>query len=75
MTALAVLVEKFTSGIEEAKELLSKVDFSSTFSLGDKLPPLSTIKLYMVILQHNSYHLGQLVTIRKCIGDWPPLEK
>ena len=70
-----ILVEKFTTGIKEAKKMLESVDFTIEHSLGDDLPPLSTIKLFTVLLQHNSYHIGQLITIRKIIGDWPPTEK
>ena len=63
------LVDRFYSGIEEAQNLLQKVDFTRTSS---GFPQLSVIKLYLVLLQHVSYHIGQLITIRKCLGDWPP---
>jgi hypothetical protein len=26
----------------------------------------------LMILQHNSYHLGQIVTVRQATGTWPP---
>ncbi|MFX0207042.1 MAG: DinB family protein [Candidatus Hodarchaeota archaeon] len=63
------LLNRFHSGIKEATNLVSNVDFTQT-SAGN--PDLSIIKLFMVLLQHNSYHIGQIITVRKCIGDWPP---
>jgi uncharacterized damage-inducible protein DinB len=63
------LLNRFSSGIEKAIVLLNSADFSQT-STG--MPELSIIKLFLVLLQHNSYHIGQIITIRKCIGDWPP---
>ncbi|MHA2296094.1 MAG: DinB family protein [Candidatus Hodarchaeales archaeon] len=66
------LVDRFYSGIEEAKRLLNSVDLTKTSIIGKDLPELSTIKLYITLLQHTSYHLGQIITVRKCLGDWPP---
>lgn len=63
------LVERLQAGIEDAQKLLEQVDFA-------KIPPgkpeLSTIKLFLVLLQHTSYHIGQIITVRKCLGTWPP---
>jgi uncharacterized damage-inducible protein DinB len=60
------LLNRFYSGIEEAQELLKRVDFISTYG---HFPELSVIKLYLVLLQHTSYHLGQILTIRKINGE------
>lgn len=32
------------------------------------------LRTVLVALDHNSYHLGQLVTVRKLLGAWPPEE-
>ncbi|MHA2245429.1 MAG: DinB family protein [Candidatus Hodarchaeales archaeon] len=63
------LLDKFNSGIKEARNLLESVDFVKK-SVG--FPELSTIKLFIALLQHTSYHVGQIVTIRQNLGDWPP---
>ncbi|MFX0052356.1 MAG: DinB family protein [Candidatus Hodarchaeota archaeon] len=63
------LLNRFYSSIEETTNLVNSVDFTQT-SAGK--PELSVIKLFLVLLQHNSYHIGQIITVRKCIGDWPP---
>lgn len=60
------LLNRFYLGMEEAQELLERVDFTSTYG---HFPELSVIKLYLTLLQHTSYHLGQILTIRKINGD------
>ena len=64
------LLDRFFSGVKEATNLLNGVDFTKK-SVG--FPELSTIKLYIVLLQHTSYHNGQIITVRKSTGDWPPI--
>lgn len=66
------LLDRFHSGMEEAKKLLNSVDITKT---SGGFPELSIIKLFIVLLQHTSYHIGQIITVRKCIGDWPPITK
>lgn len=66
----SILLARFYSGVEEAAKLLTKVDFLKT-SRG--FPELSTIKLFAVLLQHTSYHIGQIIVVRQCLGDWPPV--
>ncbi|MFW9997204.1 MAG: DinB family protein [Candidatus Odinarchaeota archaeon] len=66
-----VLVKKFHNGIKEAKELLKTENLTGSTVIGEDLPELSVIKLYIILLQHMSYHVGQLVDVRKCLGDWP----
>ncbi|MFX0205431.1 MAG: DinB family protein [Candidatus Hodarchaeota archaeon] len=62
------LLDRFYSNVEKATKLLTNVDFLKT---SEGFPELSTIKLYMVLLQHTSYHIGQIITVRQCIGDSP----
>jgi uncharacterized damage-inducible protein DinB len=63
------LVDRFQAGIEDAQNLLEQADFAK---MPAGKPELSTIKLFLVLLQHTSYHIGQIITIRKCLGTWPP---
>ncbi|MHA2364281.1 MAG: DinB family protein, partial [Candidatus Hodarchaeales archaeon] len=64
------LVNRFHQGVEEAKKLINHVNFTKTTLLAEGLPEVSIIKLYIVLLQHESYHIGQIITVRKCLGDW-----
>jgi len=62
------LLDRFYNNVEKATKLLTNVNFLKT---SEGFPELSTIKLYMVLLQHTSYHIGQIITVRQCIGDSP----
>ena len=66
---LQKLLDRFRVGIEETKNLMQTVDFTQT-SVGK--PALSIVKLFLCLLQHMSLHVGQIVTVRQCLGDWPP---
>ncbi|MFX0152748.1 MAG: DinB family protein [Candidatus Hodarchaeota archaeon] len=62
------LVKKFKNGLKEAEEIAKTVDWYK------EMPSwrgASIIEAFIVLLQHNSYHLGQLVAVRKILGDWP----
>ena len=37
---------------------------------GEELKPATKFRLMLVFLQHTSYHLGQIVTTRKLLGNW-----
>lgn len=63
------LLNRFHTGMEEAQSLLKSVDFINK-SVG--FPELSTIKLYLTLLQHTSYYIGQIITVRQILDDWPP---
>jgi hypothetical protein len=46
-------------------------------SLTDRIPwgtGQTYLRTVLVALDHNAYHLGQLVTVRKLLGAWPPPE-
>ena len=66
MLKSVIQVNRFHSGIDEAQELLKSVDFAN---IDEKLPELYVIKHFLTLLQHTSYHLFQIVTIRKILGD------
>ncbi|MFX1517220.1 MAG: DinB family protein [Promethearchaeota archaeon] len=64
------LVEDFTRSFDEAKTLLDTIDLSKpmeTFPYGNK----PTLKMYFVLNQHNSYHMGQIIKNRVAQGTWP----
>lgn len=65
------IVSKFKKGIEVAETLTTKID-----SIGD-LPAWPKVPLYiglMHLIQHNSFHFGELVATRQALGFWPPPE-
>jgi uncharacterized damage-inducible protein DinB len=65
-----ILRERFDKGLTIA-ELLDTTDLSVI------LPAWSdenAAKAFMVLVQHNSYHIGQIVVLREILGVWPPKE-
>ncbi|MFW9974749.1 MAG: DinB family protein [Candidatus Thorarchaeota archaeon] len=63
------LVQRFISGIEEAYRLTEKIESVEALPSWPKVPPFRAL---MVLSQHNSYHIGQIVTTRQILGFWPP---
>ena len=66
------LVQEFKNGFKEAELLLETVDLNEPMKTFWDAP---VIKMYFVLNQHNSYHLGQIITNRMAQGTWPPKEK
>ncbi|MFW9831414.1 MAG: DinB family protein [Candidatus Thorarchaeota archaeon] len=66
------LVTTFTASLNDLKEIIGTKDLTKIIAgFGNK--PLG--KGIIVEIQHNSYHIGQIVLIRQLQGSWPPAEK
>ena len=63
-------VEAFRRNLEEMISLVKnpKTDLYAKISHGDGQTVLREV---LVLADHNSYHLGQLVDLRRAQGDWP----
>jgi len=61
------LVKVFEKGLLEAEELIKTIDLYKPMPAWDGAPVIQAI---IVLLQHNSYHYGQIVAIRKFLGIW-----
>lgn len=62
-------VGRFARGLESAKERAREDDLDAT------LPDWKGIRHgegLCIVAQHNSYHLGQIVQLRRVLGAWPP---
>jgi len=35
------------------------------------LIPWTILREALLVADHNAYHLGQLVVVRRCLGAWP----
>ncbi len=64
----ADLVTQFKQKTEETQKLIEDVDFQKPIPAWNNEPILRAL---IVLLQHNSYHFGQIVAIRKHLEDWP----
>ena len=59
----------FDSDLQEMKSLVA----NSSTDLFSPLPHGSgqtILREALLLADHNAYHLGQLVTIRRLLGDW-----
>ena len=69
------LVQRFEVNLQEVKNLLtsSPLDFNLKRKLNQEENfELSTVKLFITILQHISYHIGQIACVRRMVDDSPP---
>ena len=67
--AWEALVARFLKGLEEIEKLARKVDIEAPIGRGKK----SALGGQLLMLgSHTSYHLGQIVCLRKLIGAWLP---
>jgi uncharacterized damage-inducible protein DinB len=62
-------ISRFNSDLNEVIDLVnnSKIDLTSEIPHGEGRTYLREI---LLIIDHNSYHLGQIVSVRKALGDW-----
>ena len=63
-------VDGFFSDMEKAVELVNNTDID----LVGLIPrsEYTYLREIVVIIEHNAYHLGKIVDIRKALGDWKP---
>lgn len=62
-------VGRFSRGLDGAKGLARSADLSATVPEWRGIPVAEGIS---ILAQHNSYHLGQIVLLRRVLGAWPP---
>jgi len=62
-------INRFLSGIKRISDLTENIDLSSAMV---SWPQATKMWAILMIAQHNSYHIGQIVTIRQLLSHWPP---
>ncbi|MDH4214313.1 MAG: DinB family protein [Candidatus Thorarchaeota archaeon] len=63
------LVEKFENGLNEAENLTRTLESTEDLPAWPKVPPFAA---FLVLAQHNSFHIGEIVATRQALGIWPP---
>ncbi len=66
------ILATFTQHLIDLKKIAETQDLRQPIEGFDGMP---LGKAILVELQHNSYHIGQIVTLRKLQGLWPPPEE
>ena len=65
------LVKKFKENLGIVAKKLENIDLMKGIKIGpEHTPDVTNFRLILVFLQHTSYHIGQIVTTRKLLGDW-----
>lgn len=67
----AALRERFVAGVHEAAKMTAEGQIQPPF----EFPPMAQYTVddtLAHLAMHNAHHLGQIVTIRQLIGQWPP---
>ncbi|MDD5544507.1 MAG: DinB family protein [Acidobacteriia bacterium] len=62
-------IKKFFADLDEMRRLTTdpKIDLTSKIPHGGEHTYLREI---LLVADHNAYHTGQIVTVRKLLGDW-----
>lgn len=63
------LQARFEESLAEAEETMKREDLTKPIP---SFPDTPKAQLMLVLTQHNSYHLGQIVVARQLLGKWPP---
>ncbi|MDP2871068.1 MAG: DinB family protein [Bacillota bacterium] len=64
------LVGRFEAGLAKAERLAREADLS--VRIPEWGPEMTVGGALGVLVTHNSYHIAQLVDVRKAAGHWPP---
>ena len=60
-------VDRFHRGLEEFGQWVESEDLFSDRGSGK-----TAVEIIQMIATHNSYHTGQIASLRRLLGDWPP---
>ena len=63
------LVQHFKEGLEEAYKMTENIESLDELPSWPKVPAFRAL---IVFVQHNAYHIGEIVATRQALGYWPP---
>jgi len=63
------IVSQFKQGIKEADGLTKNIESLENLPAWPKVPLFVAL---MHLIQHNSFHVGEIVATRQSLGLWPP---
>jgi len=66
-------VAAFTRDRDAVKRLAadSKIDLAARIPHGDN-PSQTYLRAVLLVIDHNAYHVAELVVLRRLLGAWPP---
>ena len=63
-------ISGFMNDLEKAIELVENQDIDPLSVIPGSVNEFTYLREIMIIIEHNAYHLGKIVDIRKALGDW-----
>ena len=63
-------VEGFMGDLGKAVELAEDPEIDPLSVIPGSVNEFTYLREIMIIIEHNAYHLGKIVDIRKALGDW-----
>ena len=63
------IIQSFLQGVDRACEIARTSQLDETL---EKFPTETKAGILRNIASHNSYHLGEIILLRRMNGDWPP---
>lgn len=63
-------VEEFMADLGKAVELVEDPEIDPLSVIPGSVNEFTYLREIMIIIEHNAYHLGKIVDIRKALGDW-----
>lgn len=63
-------VEEFMADLGRAVELVEDPEIDPLSVIPGSVNEFTYLREIMIIIEHNAYHLGKIVDIRKALGDW-----
>ena len=66
-------VAQFRRDRDAVKQLATdpKIDLAARIPHGEKAAH-TYLRAVLLVIDHNAYHVGELVTLRRLLGAWPP---
>lgn len=64
-------VKSFHDDLQAMQDLVGDPSIDLTAQIPHGQPGHTVLREALILADHNSYHLGQLVLVRKALGDWP----
>jgi hypothetical protein len=65
-----VTVNGFMSDLEKAVELVKDPDIDLLSIIPGSVNEFTFLREITIIIEHNAYHLGKIIDIRKALGNW-----
>jgi hypothetical protein len=63
-------VDGFMSDLEKAVELVKNPDIDLLSIIPGSVNKFTFLREISIIIEHNAYHLGKILDIRKTLGHW-----